>query len=1574
MTNKEKYLQLFRYLLDFAKLREITIRTIEEYEEHIWFEDIKPTESWYSITWDEIEDKGSNEWLKIKKPKEPLFPHPNAELNKWLYQDLLRKYDIDLQLKDEQKVGNEKTLLSDNPEILNLFAAYKKLWLKWSKEYEEYLRLLNIYKKVFSIYEKWERFGEEYEIIVGIGLLNFNPNELTQIKRHLLVASASIDFNADKGIFLITCGAEGAKLRVETDMIRDQQINNTIEAHDILEKKINELELGESPFEKEIKGLLKTFLTSLQAEGKFEDTNITYGNKTTIPLVTYSPALILRKRNTRGLAALYERIIEYIINQDEIDIPMLNDLIGVRKDIHADGENFKITNEFEEIFFPKVANDEQLEILDSLKYNSKTLVQGPPGTGKSHTIANLVCHLLAHGKNILVTAHTKRALDRLKDLLPEPVKPLCVNLLGNDKESVDDLENSVTQLLNRKNLSNPLKDAQEIDKLFRKLDSLKNEKANVENKIIKIRERDTFKYEINYKYKGTIVDIIQQIKNDEIDFAWFEDKVKILKDYELQLDYLLDFLKLYDFCKSKPNDYFTKNINFEHTLFTIDEFKSYLTSNEQLQSFDEKIEVNKPFYQKISTFSEKQLNDLQQTLILVLQQFKTLQKCEQSWSNKAITDCLKENTSKWYNVYERTQDLLTNNLKANIKRFEGKFFITSPNELSNQQLKSDSYFILQFLNDGNKIRSFKFLNKKEVKERWYLKERVFINGSPCDTIEEFSLLHDISSTELDLKLLLDIWGIEDINLSTHTAKYSEISHRKSELETIISTTQKIIELKNYINDKYLLDLKEISESVTIDLINNIAFIYADTESKKHHSLLNKLKSFIKENDGHSIYYEIELALSKNNLQQYLNALTLLDSIKIEYDKSKRLMDLTNNLKLKLPNFIEYVLNNNIDFLQFDREKLLNAFCWSNAKIFVDDFIGSFSIISLLEDLKNIDNNIFQTIGSLSALKSWQRLFQEMTLSHQQSLLAWSKAMKKAKGRGKTANKFRRVAQQQMDKCKDVIPAWIMPLYKVAESVPAKPFMYDYVIIDEASQAGVDALFLLFIAKNVIIVGDDRQTAPEYVGVEKEPVEYIIKKHLNGLPLSDYYDLNFSFYEHAQLFPQSKNSKITLREHYRCMPEIIAFSNDLFYKPFGNGLFPLKQYPENRLEPLVSVEVPNGSSEGTSANLINKTEANQIVNTIKDCLENPTYKQKTLGVISLRGKSQSNYIEKLLLDTIGPEQMKKRKIICGDSASFQGDERDIIFLSLVVARNRPFNALTSPPHQRRFNVAMSRAQEQVWLFHSINFNDLGNKEDMRYNLLKHFYTYKKLEPISEGYKVFKELQEIPKSKRTSSTFKQPFESWFEVDIYEECINKHYSVIPQYEVGHYRIDLAVVLPNGTKIAIECDGDKYHGIEEYQKDIARQKVLERCGWQFFRVRGCEYYNNKHESLLPLWDLLDKNSSQIDAEFTSEYTNIDQIIKSDLREYSNEISKDSSLQVPFTISEKNIILNEVEDKDVDLIKWFKETNSQMWFEASNNGKLDSFEKAMIFGIGLKVQKKETPSVSQLKKLRNLLNRIENS
>ena len=79
--------------------------------------------------------------------------------------------------------------------------------------------------------------------------------------------------------------------------------------------------------------------------------------------------------------------------------------------------------------------------------------------------------------------------------------------------------------------------------------------------------------------------------------------------------------------------------------------------------------------------------------------------------------------------------------------------------------------------------------------------------------------------------------------------------------------------------------------------------------------------------------------------------------------------------------------------------------------------------------------------------------------------------------------------------------------------------------------------------------------------------------------------------------------------------------------------------------------------------------------------------RSIGVISLIGSEQAAFIQQKLMERVGEAAMVRHRIICGDSATFQGDERDIIFLSMIADRKRK-QSQTATQYEQRFNVALS----------------------------------------------------------------------------------------------------------------------------------------------------------------------------------------------------------------------------------------------------------------------------------------------
>jgi very-short-patch-repair endonuclease len=327
-----------------------------------------------------------------------------------------------------------------------------------------------------------------------------------------------------------------------------------------------------------------------------------------------------------------------------------------------------------------------------------------------------------------------------------------------------------------------------------------------------------------------------------------------------------------------------------------------------------------------------------------------------------------------------------------------------------------------------------------------------------------------------------------------------------------------------------------------------------------------------------------------------------------------------------------------------------------------------------------------------------------------------------------------------------------------------------------------------------------------------------------------YDGQTSVYDLAR---QSFGETVRLVEHFRCVTEIIQFSNQLSY---DGDIKSLRDASHVQLRPHVLAYHVNGS---TKDGKVNRQEAKVIASLMAAALEQPEYQTNefgrpcSFGVVSLVGEEQALEIDRLLRTYLAPDVYERHRLLCGTSAQFQGDERDVVFLSVV--DSPAAGALYFRDQQmfkQRYNVAASRARDQMWVVHSLDPQTDLQPGDLRRRLIEHAQAPERL---------LSTLDE--REKRAQSALER--------DVTKRLVQAGYHVVPRWKVGSRSIDL-VVEGNGRRLAIECDGDRDLPPEKLCEDMERQSMLERLGWTFARVRGSIFFRRPDRAMKPIFDKL--------------------------------------------------------------------------------------------------------------------------
>ncbi len=1471
--------QVFRYLQALDQLRNPAKRQVREQLWHLWLRDlpehptilnpalesITPRSSTDTTPIDTVEaDDPSDELLtdqsqirfgeradyvlKVRRPHLSSAPAPSQELSSWLrpgWDDPFNRAEFLSERDLPNETGEPVSVrFADIPNLVQMFESWQPLRDAWATTEKPAVEAMRVYEKLYDLHAQMARESERQELVLGDGILNWRRPD-GGVHHPLLLQRLELLFDADHHEFIV----READHPVEFYSALFRSMNDV--SGQVIAKFRDEVEAGAyHPLD----GLeTDTFLTGLSArlaaKGEFVGAQPLNG-ETDHPRVGRAPVIFLRTR-TLGFATALESVLADLAEPVELPNSLLG-VVGVEPPIAElpssapTSQSFRYSdgNEDEHVLLSKPANPEQLAIAQRLAKHGSVLVQGPPGTGKTHTIANLIGHLLAQGKTVLVTSHTTKALRVLREKVVPPLQPLCVSVLENGGESRQQLESAVNAIVER--LASA--DADQLDEEARKL------VAQRDGLITHLHEtRDQLFHARAGEYRDIVTagtacspaDAAKEVAEGRGSNDWIPTPVTPGAPLPLSSDEFVDLYRSNSTITVEDETDLEKSLPPINQLLSPEAFERLVQAEESLKS--ENLDFGQQFWK--NTVDNPKPEVLQDLLERLQSAIEPLQE-DQQWRLVAIGaghagDLERE---PWESLLRLIESVRQESLQAKEALLSHGPVLAADSPLEDQERSLAE--IVAHLESGGSLSTLTLLTRRSWKK---LIELVRVGQTKPTRIEHFQALLSLARLRASRQNLRDRWQRQITPLGAptsqelgdepeivcgqfmaplrqcldwHTQTWQPLEAEMignglnwvavlNQMPPVLAPGADLLRVRNAVRDQLplLFDAQ----------IKRLRWQYIQqTVVGLEQRLLAPYQSDPPASTLPNVALRLQMAVKNRDVTQYRAAhgrLMELDERRSQIEDRNALLQ---RLEVVAPAWATAIRKRHSPH---EGEKAPGpvdlAWRWRQLN---DELVrrDQVSIATLQQDIERILSDMRGATSELIDRRAWAAQVLRTTGPQRKALIGWVQTIRKiGKGTGKRAPQLQVDARRLMNECRSAVPVWIMPLARVVENFNPRTTRFDVVIIDEASQSDVMGMIAFYLGKQVVVVGDDEQVSPEAVGQKLDEVQHLIDEHLVGVPNANLYDGQFSVYDVAM---SSFGGTICLREHFRCVPEIIRFSN---YLSYNGAIKPLRDASAVHLKPhVLSYRVEAAQTESK----VNEAEAMAVASLLIAATEQPEYADATFGIISMVGLPQAERIDLLLRSHLKPVEYEKRHIVCGNAAHFQGDERDVMFLSLVDApKQGPLSMQERPQYRKRLNVAASRARDQMWVVHSLQFEIDLKPGDLRRRLLEH-------------------AQDPQALERPFEREEAHVESEFERLVLRRLLSQGYRVVPQWKVGAYRIDL-VVEGEGKRLAVECDGDRYHGLDKLPEDMARQAILERLGWKFARIRGSDFFRDPDGAMQPVF-----------------------------------------------------------------------------------------------------------------------------
>lgn len=1369
-----------------------------------------------------------------------------------------------------------------------------KTWCKareaWAEREQPARRALRLFEALYALHALMEREGERHELILGDGILFWRRKD-GDVQHPILLQRLQLEFDPDVPEFRLRESAQPPE--VYTSMFSSLA---GIDGHALarIRDRFNAAPchpLGGA----ETAEFLSFCAVQLSPRGRLVTARPSETPED--PLILRAPMIFQRTR-TLGFGTAIEAILEDIEAAEDRELcPALARIVGVDPPLPAIDADLDGEPRAGELLLSKPANVEQIRIAERLEKYGSVLVQGPPGTGKTHTIANLIGHLLAQGKTVLVTADTTKALRVVRHQVEEKLRPLCVSVLDNDLEGRKQLEEAVAVIADE--ISHA--DVDDLARAAREKARIRAERALVlERAEAELQDALLDEYRpITDRAGDRPVDGDAAVPAGEAPALSPAEAARWLAREGVLHGWIplpvergalplgsAELAELY-----RTNGTTTAGDEFEIEAGALPvpagagalpgapagsppelapgpsgrtrDAVSALPDPEAFEALVQRIRDG----QRAATdeglwrADREQRGDLAAALEVLealdvqVQRAERAAALEAPWQLAALHAGCKGGPVRepWDRLLELIADAEAVAAAAQEHLVRHAPYLEVLGE--EDDLLEINAELEKHVAKGGGLGAVDLIFRPRWRE--YLNQAT-VSGRRPETEAHFAALGHLLRLREARRALALRWDrlvrAAAGPAATDLGPDIEVSARQlaSRLESLLGWQARHGRELDLALERAGFDWQALLEQVppgagpfgevqrTQDAIRGPLrrAIRARLEQLRAADATQRLQAVsaaLGAEGGPAVTGALARAIEGRDPAAYRAAHARL------LELHQRRADVTTRARLLAA--LEPVAPGWAAAIR-RREGAHGgaelpgdpAAAWTFAQATLAlEGRAARELGALMEGRRRASAELDAATADLIEARAWLAQRQRMTLTQQQALTGWldtQRAM--GKGTGKKVPELKAEARRLMSGCQTAVPVWIMPVSRVVESFDAREVRFDVVIIDEASQCDLFALAALYLGRQVVVVGDHEQVSPSAVGESVESSAQLIAQHLGDIPNAHLYDGRLSVYDLAR---QSFGGLLALREHFRSVPHIIEFSNQLSYL---GRIQPLRSAGMVEILPTTIALRASGSRVSGK---VNRAEAETVAALVIAATEQPEYGGATFGAISLVGEEQAFEIEALLRRHLAPTEFDRRRIVCGNAAHFQGDERDVMLLSLVdVASTGPLPLRDQQSFKQRFNVAASRARSQMWVVHSLDPEADLKPDDLRRRLILHA-------ELGDG---------AGAGGTAGAAGTWPADphgrtvSELERALVERLRQAGYDVRVGWPVGDGPLDIVVQGDGETGVALRADGDRTVDAAWLRADLARQAVLERLGWRFLRIRGSEFLRGPHQAMRAIAEAL--------------------------------------------------------------------------------------------------------------------------